>query len=195
MNSRTFARAPGGLLLFRDRERRSEINQLAFLGLVADTFNRTIATGVSPTQQVARIGHKYKIDDLAAAVALASVEQLDGIVSLRARLVERYYERLEALPQVELMRRRTNAAVSWYIFPIRVAVAARDSLRAYLAEHNVDSTVHYPSLLEQPAFKDCRGAAPVVARESRRILSLPLHCNLNVDEIDRICDAVQEYLA
>lgn len=192
--TKQIASSNGGLLLFRDGERRAEINQLAFLGLVADTFNRTIATGVSPTQQVVRIGHKYKIDDLAAAVALASIEQLDAIVSHRARLVERYYERLEGLPGVELMPRRTNARISWYILPIRVAPEARDGLRAHLAEHNVDTTVHYPSLLEQPAFKDCRGAAPVIARETRRVLSLPLHCNLEVSEIDRICDAIHDHL-
>ena len=58
--TKQIASCNGGMLLFRDPERRTEINQLAFLGLAADTYNRTIAKGVSPTQHVARIGMMYQ---------------------------------------------------------------------------------------------------------------------------------------
>jgi len=184
----------GGLLLFRDGERRSEINQLAFLGLVADTYNRTIAQGVSPTQQVARIGHKYKIDDVAAAVAYAGIEQLDEIVAHRARIADSYYRRLEEdVPEVELLPRGTNELISWYIFPIRVAERERDALRARLAEHNIDSTVHYPNLLEQPAFRACPGEVPVTARECRRVISLPMHRSIDPGEVDRICEVLRRH--
>jgi UDP-4-amino-4-deoxy-L-arabinose-oxoglutarate aminotransferase len=193
--TKQIASSNGGLLLFRDGERRTEINQLAFLGLAADTYNRTVAQGVSPTQHVARIGHKYKIDDLAAAVAFASIERLEEIVAQRAALVERYYGQLEGLEQVELMPRRSNAAISWYIMPIRVPAARRDGLRARLAERNVDSTVHYPNLLEQPAFQGCRGSVPATARETRRVISLPLHQQIGANEVDRICDTIRGFLA
>ncbi len=192
--TKQIASSNGGLLLFRDGERRTLINQLAFLGLAADTYNRTVAKGVSPTQLVQRIGHKYKIDDVAAAIAFAGIEELDEIVEHRARLADRYYEQLDDLEQVELLPRRTNARISWYILPIRVALEKRDGLRARLAEHQIDSTVHYPSLLEQPAFEGCPGEAPVVARECRRVLSLPMHRSVGEGEVDRICEVVRDYL-
>ena len=193
--TKQIASSNGGLLLYKDGERRTEINQLAFLGLAADTYNRTVARGVSPTQHVARVGHKYKIDDLAAAVAYAGIEQLDEIVAHRAALVQRYYQQLEDVAAVELLPHRTNASISWYIMPIRVPAARRDGLRAHLAAHNVDSTVHYPNLLEQPAFRDCRGEVPNTLRASSRVISLPLHRALALDEIDRICDLVRSHLA
>jgi dTDP-4-amino-4,6-dideoxygalactose transaminase len=192
--TKQIASCNGGMLLFRDPERRTEINQLAFLGLAADTYNRTIAKGVSPTQHVARIGHKYKIDDVAAAIALASVETLDEIVAHRTALVERYYDHLERVSDVQLLPRDRSAATCWYIMPIRVPEEKRDGLRARLAELNVDSTVHYPNLMEQPAFRDCRGEVPITARESRRVVSLPLHRHLGLEEVDRICEAVRASL-
>jgi dTDP-4-amino-4,6-dideoxygalactose transaminase len=149
---------------------------------------------VSPTQYVARIGHKYKIDDVAAAIAYAGIEQLDEIVAHRAMLAERYYAQLEELEQIQLLPRRTNAQISWYIMPVRVPAEKRDGLRGLLAENRADSTVHYPNLLEQPAFRECRGEAPVVARESRRVISLPMHRSLSLDEVDRICGLVKSYL-
>jgi dTDP-4-amino-4,6-dideoxygalactose transaminase len=131
---------------------------------------------------------------VAAAIALASVETLDEIVAHRAALVQRYYEHLEDLSEVQLLPRADNTATSWYIMPIRVSEERRDGLRARLAELNVDSTVHYPNLLEQPAFCDCRGQVPVTARESRRVVSLPLHRHLGLEEVGRICEAVRAYL-
>jgi UDP-4-amino-4-deoxy-L-arabinose-oxoglutarate aminotransferase len=193
--TKQIATSSGGLLLFRDRERRTELNQLAFLGLAADTYDRTAAEGVSPTQHVARIGHKYKMDDLAAALALASIEQLAEIVEHRAELVQRYYEWLEDLPEVQLLPRRTNASISWYILPIRVPEAKRDRLRAQLAERGVDSSVHYPNLSEQPAFRGYRSEVPITARESRRLITLPLHGSLMLAEVDRVCDAIRSCLA
>jgi UDP-4-amino-4-deoxy-L-arabinose-oxoglutarate aminotransferase len=192
--TKQIASSNGGLLLFKDGERRTEINQLAFLGLAADTYHRTVARGVSPTQHVARIGHKYKIDDLAAAVAFAGIEQLEEIVQHRAALVERYYRQLADITEVELLPRRTNASISWYILPIRVPAARRDGLRGHLAERNIDSTVHYPNLLEQPAFRNCRGAVPNTVRETSRVISLPLHRSLTLGEVDRICDSVRSFL-
>ena len=41
--TKQIASSNGGILLYRDGERRTEINQLAFLGLAADTYNRTVA--------------------------------------------------------------------------------------------------------------------------------------------------------
>ena len=112
----------------------------------------------------------------------------------RAALVERYYHQLEGVDEIELMPRRTNAAISWYIMPIRVPADKRDGLRAQLAAHNIDSTVHYPNLLEQPAFRHCRGDVPVTARETRRVFSLPLHHAIQPGEVDRICDTVRAFL-
>jgi dTDP-4-amino-4,6-dideoxygalactose transaminase len=101
---------------------------------------------------------------------------------------------LSRLSEVQLLPRAGNAAPSWYIMPIRVPEERRDGLRAHLAELNVDTTVHYPNLLEEPAFRDCRGQVPVTARESRRVVSLPLHRHLGLEDVDRICEAVRAHL-
>ena len=45
--TKQIASSNGGILLFKDAERRSEIDQLAFLGLAVDTFGRTVAKGVT----------------------------------------------------------------------------------------------------------------------------------------------------
>lgn len=193
--TKQIASSNGGVLLFKDPARRNEIDQLAFLGLAVDTFGRTVASGVSPTQQVVRLGNKYKGDDLASAVAFAALERLDEIVSYRGALVDRFYERLAAVEQVQLQPRAEDCVISWYIMPIRVPAESRDDLRAHLAARNIGNTVHYPNLKEQPAFQAFRGDVPHTAAESRRIISLPLHEGVTHGEVDRICDEVTAFFA
>ena len=191
--TKQIASSNGGVLLFKDAGRREKINQLAFLGLAVDTYGRTVASGVSPTQQVVCLGHKYKADDLASAVAYAAIERLDEIVAYRGRLVDRFYERLGDLDQVELQPRSPNSTCSWYIMPVRVPAGQRDDLRAHLAAKEIGNTVHYPNLKEQPAFLAYRGDVPITAAEAKRVISLPLHEAVTLEEVDRICDEVQSF--
>lgn len=188
--TKQIASSNGGVLLFKDAARRDEIDQLAFLGLAVDTFGRTVTKGVSPTQEVVRLGNKYKGDDLASAVAFAAIERLDEIVAYRAALVERYYQRLGEIKQVQLQPRPENSTISWYIMPIRVPADQRDGLRAHLAAAGIGNTVHYPNLREQKAFMSFRGDVPVTSEEAKRVLSLPLHELVTLAEVDRICDEV-----
>lgn len=192
--TKQIASSNGGILLFKDKGRREEINQRSFLGLAVDTYGRTMAKGVSPVAHVARIGNKYKIDDLAAAVAYGAVERMADTIAYRAKLVDRYYAQLGAISAVELLPRAKSQETSWYIMPIRVPdEAVRDQLRAHLAEHKIGNTVHYPSLQEQPAFRQCRGELPVTARESRRLITLPLHEAVPLAEVDRICEVIARF--
>lgn len=188
--TKQIASSNGGLLLFKDADLRAEIDQLAFLGLAVDTFGRTVASGVSPTQEVVRLGHKYKGDDLASAVAFAAIERLDDIVAYRGALVDRFYERLSGIKQVQLQPRPADSTISWYIMPIRVPGDQRDALRAHLASASIGNTVHYPNLREQKAFLPFKGDVPITAEEAKRVISLPLHELVTLAEVDRICDEV-----
>ena len=188
--TKQIASSNGGLLLFKDADLRAVIDQLAFLGLAVDTFGRTVASGVSPTQEVVRLGHKYKGDDLASAVAFAAIERLDEIVAYRGALVDRFYERLSEIKQVQLQPRPADSTISWYIMPIRVPKDQRDALRAHLAAADIGNTVHYPNLREQKAFLPFKGDVPVTAEEAQRVISLPLHELVTPAEVDRICDEV-----
>ena len=193
--TKQIASSSGGILLFKDAGLKDKINQLAFLGLAVDTFGRTVASGVTPTQEVVRLGNKYKADDLASAVAYAALERLDEIVAYRGQLVDRFYEHLSDVDQVQLQPRSSKNIESWYIMPIRVPAERRDDLRAHLAGKDIGNTVHYPNLKEQRAFLSSRGHVPVTAAEAARVISLPLHESVTLDEVDRISSEVKNFFA
>ena len=48
-----------------------------------------------------RLGFNYRLSDLAAALGVAQVEQLDGLLARRAAVAELYAERLAGVEGVE----------------------------------------------------------------------------------------------
>ena len=73
----------------------------------------------------------------------------------------------------------------------------RDGLQAYLKERNVPSMVYYPIPLHmQKAYQDPRykeGDFPVAEHLSKHVLSLPMHTELDEEQLSYICDSVLSY--
>jgi dTDP-4-amino-4,6-dideoxygalactose transaminase len=184
----------GGLLVYQDASLGTMLRELSNVGLRVDTRQRSDIRSAGPMNEVVRVGYRYRMDDVSAAMAVAQVEALAATISRRGRLVERYRLHLAEIPGCEPITVPPAIEPSWYILPVRVRVAQRDPLREHLAGLGIDSSVHYPSLLEQPAFSGCPGSAPVAARESRRLVSLPLSTAMTCADVDRVCEAVGGFL-
>lgn len=72
----------------------------------------------------------------------------------------------------------------------------RDGLRAFLAEHGVPSMIYYPiPLHKQKAFKDARyddDAFPVTDMLCDNVISLPIHTEMDADQLELIISKVLE---
>ncbi|HIE84066.1 MAG TPA: transcriptional regulator, partial [Dehalococcoidia bacterium] len=86
---------------------------------------------------------------------------------------------------------------SWHTFVIQID--RRDELRSMLAERGVETAIHYPVPIHlQPAAEQLGygvGAFPEAERQAKRILTLPVHQNLTDDEIQYICNLVNQFVA
>lgn len=184
----------GGLLVYQDPVAEAKLRELSNLGLRVDTRQRSDACGAGPANEVVRVGYRYRMDDVSAAIAVAQLEALATTNARRGELVARYRRHLEEIPGCEPINVPQSVEPSWYILPVRVPEARRDPLREHLASQGIDSSVHYPSLLEQPAFSGFPGHAPVAARESRRLVSLPLSTTMTCADVDRVCESIAEFL-
>jgi len=184
----------GGMLVYRDESLTPQLRELSNVGLCIDTYQRGICQGAGPANEVVRIGYRYRMNDVTAAIAVAQFQQLEEIMSHRAALVARYYRNLSSIELIKLIKVPDSARPSWYIMPIRVPASMRDALRDYLASEGIDTSVHYPSLSEQPAFGGMPGSAPTASRESRRLISLPLHQDMTVNDVDRVCSIIADHI-
>ncbi|WP_312864628.1 DegT/DnrJ/EryC1/StrS family aminotransferase [Saccharopolyspora phatthalungensis] len=144
-------------------------------------------------------GTNSKMDDIQAAVLLAKLTELDRDIARRAELAKAYQERLRGVPGIvrlpETVDRRSDAADVFYVY--LVEVDRRDELVEHLARQGVGTEVYYPTPLHlQPCFAELgyrRGDFPNAEAASQRAVALPLYPDLDVTELDRVCEAIREF--
>jgi len=192
----------GGMLIPRDGEMadraRSERNQ-----------GRSRASGMKVMAHD-RLGFNYRLTDLAAAIGIAQLERLDGLLAQRAALARAYGERLRALGASEPgegaedglllpVSDRGDERRSWFVYQVRLpAEADREAVIASLEAEGIDARpylpcIHlYPDYRQRYGFKG--GEFPNAEEACRRALALPFFPGLGEEQIERVCSALGQAL-
>ena len=137
-----------------------------------------------------RLGLGGRMDTLQCAIVLAKLKRFDWEIARRLEIGERYNRLFDerGIERVQQRPDRTSVFAQYTIF-----VDHRDAVQARLKAAGIPTAVHYPSpLSEQPAYRgQCRhGPLPNSDRASERVLSLPMHPDLEEAIQDRIVEAV-----
>ncbi len=140
-------------------------------------------------------GFNHRLDTLHAAVLGVKLRVLDDANARRRRVAEVYDALLSDLP---LVTPPVSPGIESVYHLYVVQVDDRDGLRDHLAAGDVASGIHYPIPIHlQEAFGDlgyAPGAFPVTERLAGRILSLPMHPHLDMDDIARVTGSVRSFL-
>ena len=143
------------------------------------------------THEIAGFNLRFnEIQAAAGRVGLCHLEELNG---RRRAAAARYRERLAGV--VELPREREWAIAVYHMFVIRSP--RRDELAAFLKRHGVETGIHYPVPNHlQPAITSLLHAPPVLPKTEQavgEILSLPIHGEIALDDVDYVCDRIIEF--
>lgn len=142
------------------------------------------------------LAYNYRMDGLQGAVLDVKLDRLDGWNADRARVAERYRERLAGLEAVECPTVAADADAVHHLYVIRCPDRdARDGLRSHLERRGIATGLHYPVPLHlQPAFSALGhepGDFPVAEAAADRVLSLPIFPGMTGAEVDAVCDAIE----
>ena len=142
-----------------------------------------------------RIGLNSRLDTVQAAILLVKLEALDAEIARRAELAAGYDAALGDL--VEVPAPFPDGRSAWAQYTIRVE--GRDRLATALGRRGIPTSVHYPRPLHrQPAythFPTAPGGLPVAETLAERVLSLPIHPDLEAADQARIIAAIRELVA
>lgn len=140
------------------------------------------------------VGVNSRLDSIQAAVLLAKLPHLDEYIEARQRAAEYYTEALkgdERFLTPEVGRGTTHA---FHQYTLRCVGVDRDALREQLASKGVPAMVYYPiPLHQQKAYQDPRykaGDFPVAEQLAREVLSLPMHTELDPEQLEYIVDII-----
>jgi len=139
---------------------------------------------------IVRIGMNGRLDTLQAAILLAKLPGFPAELESRERLAAHYDARLSKHALLPI--RQEGKSSTWAQYSI--LLEDRDRVAASLAEAGIPTAIYYPTPLHlQPAYAEFgAGSAslPVSESLSRRILSLPMHPDMDDATADRICDTL-----
>lgn len=171
----------GGMVVTNSEEAANRIRLLRNLGSPAK-YEHTIR------------GFNHRLDTIQAAVLAVKLGALDGANKKRRRAARAYGALLADMPIVTPAESDdVQSAHHLYV----VQSDERDALRAHLDEWNVGSGIHYPVPVHlQEAFADLGyafGDFPVTERLAQRIVSLPMHPNLSIEQIATVATAIRSF--
>ncbi|HEB95342.1 MAG TPA: DegT/DnrJ/EryC1/StrS family aminotransferase [Sedimenticola thiotaurini] len=141
-----------------------------------------------------RVGYNLRFNEIQAAVGRVALRHLDRLNAHRRRVAARYSERLAGL--VETPMERPWAEPVYHMYVIRTP--ERDALADCLKRQGIATGIHYPvANHQQPAITALYDDLPSLPNTERwvdEILSLPIHGQMALEDVDRVCDAVASCL-
>jgi dTDP-4-amino-4,6-dideoxygalactose transaminase len=171
----------GGALIVRSREELEALHEMRLVGM-GQPSSVMYQNQRAWTYDVKRLGFRYHMANMHAAIGLAQLKKLD-LISATRRETSRYYNaQLRDVPGVRVPLTDFED-VTPFLYYIRVPEKDRDALRAYLLERGVDTGIHWQPGHWFSLFKDLRkGDLSVTDRVGKEVLSLPLHSCMSAED-------------
>ncbi|MFZ5965195.1 DegT/DnrJ/EryC1/StrS family aminotransferase [Thalassococcus sp. BH17M4-6] len=134
-----------------------------------------------------RIGINSRLDTIQAAILLAKLDVFDDEIMRRDRAARLYDEYLAELDLQRPVVRPGNTSV-WAQYTVQCD--DRNGLAEHLKQSGIPTTVHYPLPLHRQPALVVEAACPNSDRLANRVLSFPMHADLEPSDIATIADAV-----
>ncbi len=135
-------------------------------------------------------GFNARLDTLQAAMVLVKLEHVDEWIARRRENANIYRDRISQV--VEIPIDRPDDFAIYHTFP--VMADRRDALVEYLKSRDIGCAVHYRNTIPQLAaaheLERGSGRLLVAERQSRQVISLPIHEGLTPSQIETVCGAV-----
>jgi dTDP-4-amino-4,6-dideoxygalactose transaminase len=158
---------------------------------VAERASAFINHGRSAHDCHERVGHNFRMTDLAAAIGRVQLQKLPGYVKARRENAARFANALRDSP-IRAPREPDDRRHAYHQYTIQGE--DRADLRDHLSSYGVDSSVYYPTPIhEQPAYADVEHSAPNAEQATEEILSIPVHPNLTDRDRRAIATALADY--
>ncbi len=152
------------------------------------------------------IGVNSRLDSLQAAVLRAKLPRLEEYCNRRREAARAYNRAFRDHPQIltpvtvrdcEGICDTCDCHV-FHQYTLRILGGHRDALAKHLADKGIPFGIYYPvPLHRQKAYADPRyleSDFPVTNQLSEEVISLPMHTELDKEQLDYICETVLSFL-
>lgn len=155
---------------------------------------RSIANhGMKAKYKYERIGVNSRLDSLQAAILEVKLKYFDEHIKARQHAASYYDEHLKGVKEIRVPQREGYSTHTFHQYTIKTE--RRNELQAFLKEQDIPSMVYYPEVFHmQEAYRFLgykEGDFPVSEKLAKTVLSLPMHTELDQDQLNYIVKKIE----
>lgn len=151
--------------------------------------------GITGPESVEYVGGNAKMNEFQAAMGICNLRHVDKEIEKRKIVVERYIERLSNINGVKLCKPQAGIKSNYAYFPVVFDgyKLNRDEIFENLKRENIIARKYFYPLTN--SFECYEGRfnvqkTPVAKYIADRVLTLPLYADLDLEDVNRICDII-----
>jgi dTDP-4-amino-4,6-dideoxygalactose transaminase len=144
------------------------------------------------------VGCNSRLDTIQAAVLNIKLKHLDRYIDARRTAADYYDAAFCQHPKITVPFRANYCKHVFHQYTLILNNADRDGLNRYLAENGIPSMIYYPVPAHRQKMFDSFGSAatdlPTTDWLTERVISLPMHTELSVEQQNHIISHVLAFL-
>ncbi|MBY0535530.1 MAG: DegT/DnrJ/EryC1/StrS family aminotransferase [Chitinophagaceae bacterium] len=144
------------------------------------------------------VGCNSRLDTMQAVVLLAKLKRLDEYNNARRKAADYYDQAFKNEPAITTPFRANYGKHVFHQYTLLLEGVDRDGLNAYLAEQKIPSMIYYPVPAHRQqmfaAFGGNKFTLETTDWLTERVISLPIHTELDQDQLEYITKHVLTYI-
>lgn len=143
------------------------------------------------------VGVNSRLDSIQAAVLRKKLPHLDTYNEARRKAADYYDEAFANHPNILTPKRAENSTHVFHQYTLRILNGQRNELQKFLAEKEIPAMIYYPvALRKQKAYYQESNDADFVNTDKLldQVISLPMHTELDEEQLKYITEAVLEFM-
>ncbi|PQA97654.1 dTDP-4-amino-4,6-dideoxygalactose transaminase [Chryseobacterium piscicola] len=143
------------------------------------------------------VGVNSRLDSVQAAILRKKLPNLDAYNDARRKAADYYDDAFAGNENILTPKRDENSTHVFHQYTLRILNGKRNELQKFLTEKEVPAMIYYPvALRKQKAYFQESNDADFVNTDKLldQVISLPMHTELDEEQLKYITDAVLEFM-
>jgi dTDP-4-amino-4,6-dideoxygalactose transaminase len=183
----------GGCIVTDDVDILQNIRDARLLGVERDTEKRYSGER-SWDFDVTAQGWRFHMSNIMAAIGIEQLKRFPGLADKRRLLAKKYDEYLADLPDLKILKHDYDEVVPHiYVIQLHEGVN-REYIRDSFANRGIQTGIHYQPNHWLTKYQKNVENLSVVDKIFPTLLSLPLHPDMNISDVEYICKVLKVVL-
>lgn len=144
------------------------------------------------------VGYNYRMTNVAAAIGLAQVEQIEQHIEEHRKVASWYLEELEdARDYLSFQKVTEGSSTVWWMFSVMLndkVTIERDEVMRKMEEFGIETRPVFYPMHVMPVYRDNNTNNSVCEKVASRGINLPTHGKLTREDVRFICNSLKNII-